>query len=209
MKTRVLFLFLPLIFSCADETTDPVLADDASGIDLRNSQPGDESAYVLYQSNCDGGFFYTGDTLVVTVKERNDSTFLQEAYTEGSIRSFSVEHYMVQEAGYVLIPERFNSQMLFFYGNDTIFLDRAPQVELTQVGCRLFHDNEEFVGDFIGSLDQFQFGDIQIEDKKGISCVPTLLDLDAYILYGDHLNMVHVIQNNGSEQTIFGFLAIR
>ena len=210
MKTKLLLLVLTLLlFACDNESGEPLLVDTTLGIDLRSMNDGDRSAYILYRSSCDGGFSYTGDTLMVTIEERNDSTFLKEEYSGGSTLESMVEHLIIKKEGYVLVPQRFQSNFLFFYGNDTIFLDRVPEVELKQVGCRLFHQNEEFIGDFIGSVDRFQFGDVMIEDSRGVSCVPTIFDLDAYILYSNHLNMVHVIQDSGEEQNIFGFVAIQ
>lgn len=200
-----------LIFACEDEKSANQIIDidSSAGIDLREVQDGDMATYVLYQSSCSNGFKFTGDTLVVTIQERNDSTFLQEKYTAGSVRETSAEHLIIEKEGYVLIPQRFNSEFLFFYGNDTIFLDRKPEIELVQSGCKLYHDNEEFGGDFIGSIEEFQFGDVRITNKKGISCVPgSFFQLDAYIIYEDYLNMIHIIQSNGEDQNIFGFIAI-
>ena len=208
MRLLLPLLLVPLLFACEDNAPEVVQISTSVGLNLRTVVGGNHATYVLYQSGCQGGFTYTGDTLMVSIIGRNDSTFIQETYTLGSLREGTVEHLINQKEDYVLIPERFNSEMLFFYGNDTIFLDRTPEVELRQIGCKLYHDNEEFVGDFIGSLDRFQFGDFSIENRKGVSCIPTIFDLDAYIIYGDHLNMVHVIQDNGEAENIFGFLAI-
>ena len=205
---QFLLVFSILFAACEDEATTPIIEiNPYSGIDLENIEVGNEARYALYQSGCNQGFAFTGDTLVVRVEERNDSTFLHEFYTPGSTLDGSVSHPIISREGYVLIPQRAFSQFLFFYGNDTIFLDRKPTVKLEQVGCKLFHDSQEFVGDFIGSLTEFQFGNIMIKDRKGISCVPTILDIDAYILYESHLNMVHIIQE-ADEVNISGFIAI-
>ena len=204
----LIFIVIVCCLACEDDSSSRIIeVDPLAGLDLRNVVDGNTAKYALYQSSCDRGFHFTGDTLVVTVEESNDTVFLHEYYTPGSAFEASVRHLIIPKEGYLLIPQRGLSQFLFFYGNDTIFLDRKPEVELTQVGCKLFHDSKEFTGDFIGSLTKFHFGEIMITDKKGISCVPTVLDIDAYILYEDHLNMVHIIQQ-AEETSITGFMAI-
>lgn len=201
-------LAILMIISCDEQDSTPrYLINQSSGIDLRNIEVGDQAKYVLYQSDCDANFQFTGDTLEVEVIERNDSLFFKESYSEGSSIEIEAEHLIIPKDGYVLVPQRWNSQLLFFYGNDTIFLDRPTNVQLVQNGCRLFLGENAFIGEEIGSVERFSFGDFSISDRRGISCVPGFMAMEAYIFYEDYLNLVHTIRS-GEQETIFGFMAI-
>lgn len=199
-----------LLWSCSDDVPAPVLdIDSFAGIDLRNPQAGDEAIYLRYESRCDRGFAFTGDTLRITVIERNDSLFLKEYMLLEGDMIHSAEHVIIPRDGYVLIPQRWGSAMLFFYGNDTIFLDRAPNTTLVQQGCRLYEEGEPFIGESIGTVEEFQFGEYRLEEKKGISCIPSFFEIDAYIFYDDYLNVVHTISDTDDGTLISGFVAIR
>ncbi|MEP1095363.1 MAG: hypothetical protein ABJG78_09655 [Cyclobacteriaceae bacterium] len=198
------------LFLQACESEDPsthINVSATSGIDLRNLKSGQESKYVLYQSDCSANFQFTGDTLVVEVITRNDSLFLQESYTDGSQRERSVQHTIIPKDGYILIPQRFTSEFLFFYGNDTIYLDKPATTQLIQNGCQLMENSSPFIGNAIGSVQEFQFGTMRVTDTKGISCVPGSFNVEAYIFYTDHLNAVHIVQE-GLVENVFGFMAI-
>ena len=203
-----IFCFVVLLVSCDEETTPSIRnVDTNAGINLRSLEVGNVSRYVLYESACDDRFRFTGDTLQVSIIEKEDTLYLKESFTVGSIREGNGEHAIIPKDGYILIPQRFNSQFLFFYGNDTIFLDRPTDSKLEQNGCRLFIDDEAFIGDEIGSVDEFQFGEFEIHNRRGISCIPTFWEMEAYIFYGDYLNLVHTIQM-AEEEMIIGFMAI-
>ena len=212
MKYTGLMIFTAfLVMACSeDQPSSFIQVNSSSGIDLRDIQPGKKATYVLYESGCSDNFRFTGDTLVVEVIEKNDSLFIEESYTEGSERSRTTAHAIFPKDGYILLPQRFLSEFLFFYGNDTIFLDRPASVQLIQSGCQLLENSDPFIGNSIGSIDEFQFGNIRINHKKSISCVPGFFDIDAYIFYADHLNAVHIIRGGPGmgENNIIGFMAI-
>ncbi len=198
-----------LLMSCSeDQPSSFIQVDSTSGIDLRDIRRGDQSKYVLYESRCSENFQFTGDTLVIEITEKNDSLFLHESYTPGSSRERSTEHAIFPRDGYVLIPQRFRSEFLFFYGNDTIFLDRQASVQLIQSGCQLLENSDPFIGNSIGSVEEFEFGHMRVNNKKSISCVPGSFTLDAYIFYGDHLNAIHIIRDDIGQNNILGFVAI-
>lgn len=142
---------------------------------------------------------------MIEVVSRNDSLFLHEYYSSGSMLESDVEHVIIPLSEYVLIPHRFDSQMLFFYGNDTIFTSPLNRVPLRQNQCRLDINDQAFIGNEIGSVDQFRFRQIEINDVTAVSCVPGFFDLDAYIFYKTHLSAVHIIR---SDQSVVGFVAI-
>lgn len=208
MKYAYLLVFSLFVLLSCDESNPLLIIDvgSSSGIDLKDLKKGDQASYVRYHSGCSNNFEWSGDTLVVSVIEKNDSLFLHEEYTAGSSRQGTVEHSVFPKDGYVLIPQRFNSEFLFFYGNDSIFLDRPTTTQLIQSGCQLLENSSPFVGESIGSVDEFQFGKMRVSNKKGISCEPGQFDLDAYIFYTDHLNAVHIVRHGVGD--VIGFIAI-
>lgn len=210
MLKKLVFILCPFVFvvSCSEkDVVSRYRINSDTGINLRSIAEGDNAKYLLYQSSCDSDFKFTGDTLEVSITERNDTLFMRESYTAGSERQVNTEHAIFPKDGYVLVPQRGVSQFLFFYGNDTIFLDRSTNSELVQNGCRLFLGDNAFLGDEIGSVKEFKFGEFEIFDRRGISCVPGFWQMEAYIFYEDHLNLVHTIQA-AEEETIIGFMAI-
>ncbi len=206
--TLIIFVSIAFIRCDDDLPSSFIQVNSNSGINLRNPQPGDQSKYLMYESSCSENFQFTGDTLLVEVVSKDDTLYLKESYTSGSSRERTTEHAIFPENGYVLVPQRFNSEFLFFYGNDTIFLDRPADVQLIQSGCQLLENSDPFIGESIGSIDEFQFGLYRVNDKKSISCVPGFFDIDAYIFYADHMNAIHIIRTGLEENNIVGFVAI-
>lgn len=174
-----------------DESDDPISEEV---VNFSNLKAGQQSMFVKYISSCDSleeKFEYTRDTLVVEVVEQGGELFLKEYYTEYSpmyldtfISNDPVLYPVRGIENNVLIPERINSSLFYFYGNDTIRLNREYDVDLVQQGCKLMIDSSPFIGDEIGVVNDFQFGDIEVKNKTVVSCVP-MVDIDAYLIYND------------------------
>ena len=95
-----------------------------------------------------------------------------------------VRYPVYEDAGQkIRIPERFNSALFFFYGNDTVTLAPQDRVNLVQNDCRLMLGNNNFIGNEFGLVNDFQVGNINIQDKTAVSCIPVIFDLDAYLMY--------------------------
>ena len=134
-------------------------------------------------------FEYTNDTLIVEVVEQSGELFLKEYFTKHSpmyldtfISNEPVFYPIEGIEDIVLIPERANSSLFFFYGNDTIRLNRQHDVDLVQNGCKLMIQSSPFIGDEIGNVQDFQFGNVEIKNKTVVSCVP-IFDMDAYLIH--------------------------
>ncbi|MEM6738253.1 MAG: hypothetical protein AAF620_19510, partial [Bacteroidota bacterium] len=70
---------------------------------------------------------------------------------------------------------------------------------------RLEINSEPFIGEEVGLLDEFSFGQIFIEDKMGVSCIPLIFELDGFLAYdSDFLYLSHTI----SEDMVNGFVAV-
>ncbi len=219
MKSAIPFLFIGLLItSCSedDDSTKPSNPDTpAAAVDLAELEHGQKSSFIKYKSTCGlaDSFEFTGDTLIVEVKEDNGALMFHESYTDGSSNLSGMEpttHQVVQKDGYILIPERFNSQLFFFYGNDTIFTHSPHDVELSQGLCFVQHENgEPFIGEEIGRITSFNIGEVSVGENKIVSCVPPILDLNAYLIYNENRLVVsHTINDNLLQLQMDGFRLI-
>jgi len=97
---------------------------------------------------------------------------------------------------YLLLPDRFNSNFFWFYGNDTLHLQPAQTVGLVQNECGLVLEDEPFIGNDIGTLSSFKVDEVELKNKIAVSCVPGFFEVDAYLIYHDKsLQASHVIQS--------------
>ena len=89
---------------------------------------------------------------------------------------------------------------------DTLFFNRPRIVDLKQVDCRLaFSSNEIFTGDDMGKFEEFRVGQISISNERAVSCIPMVLEIEAYLMYNrDHLLLSHTIAG----EEIAGWLQI-
>ena len=208
-KIYCIFLALTILSSCSKDRVINPPKDDVPDVerfegfvDFTDPLPGQKSRYIKYESVCDdmnSEFRFTGDTIVFEVAELNGQVIFREFYTAGSPAQISypdqepIEYTFDKNGNDLLIPDRFQSHLFFFYGNDTIRLNPVEQVELAQNGCMLDLGSSTFIGDEIGFVKDFAIGPIEIKDKIAVSCVP-ILDLDAYLIYNrHHLYMSHTV----------------
>ncbi len=195
MRTFVsLSLLLALLqFACVENDVDITYTTDkphSSRINLLELVPGQQTMYRNYQQRCDtSDFRWTGDTLVTTIFKDGDELFMSEQYTEGS-PSYSffggrITYPVSSKAGVMMIPQRHESILFNFYGSDKIHLIPTERIELSQSGCLMATDSSIFIGDDIGHIEAFDFGDFRVEDKTAVSCVP-IFDVDAYLVYDSY-----------------------
>lgn len=190
-----LFILMTVLvtISCSkDDFPSPIVNDNA--VILTDLQIGQTSTYIRYTHSCSDesvDFAYTGDTLLLSVIDQNGQLYFEERITDHSPMAANVSvaqivrHPVFGDREKVLIPERFNSKLFFFFGNDTIPVMEQHSALLKQEGCLLYQTDTPFVGNDIGKLDQFVIGDIVQKDKRTVSCVP-IVDLDAYLIYDDY-----------------------
>ncbi len=186
-----------------DPIIDPPNPVPETALNLSDLKEGQQSLFVKYISTCDSleeKFEYTRDTMVVEVVEQGGELFLKEYYTEHSpiyldtfIPNDPIYYPISGIENNVIIPERVNSALFYFYGNDTIRLNRQHDVNLVQQGCKLMIDSNPFIGDEIGEVQNFLFGDIEVKNKTVVSCVP-MVDIDAYLIYSnEQLFLSHTV----------------
>ena len=191
MKNLLYLFAFSLIVSSCGKNEDFEFEDEK--INLSNLKEGQKSIYYRYMTSCENltkDFEYTGDTLIVEVISQNQNLYFKEYVTPNSPLylngSFVTEViYPVKNVGQgVVMPERWNSALFFFYANDTLRLGMNPNVNLVQEKCKMFVNGDPFIGNDIGEISKFQIGPIIYRNLTVVSCEP-LENLDAYLLHDD------------------------
>lgn len=223
----ILLAFSVLIFSSCDKESpidkpivdiEPKIELLKDNVTLQDLQVGQKSYFITYESTCENmesEFKYTGDTLIWSVELHDGKKVFVEDYSDFSpwkinYPEFEPIVYTVEEIDNgLLLVERWNSNLFFFYGNDTMRLKYPKEVNLTQSHCMISTPDSIFTGDQIGWIDEFKIGDMAVKEKLVVSCVP-LFNVDAYLIYSDnHLYASHIVStsefNGDINQTIRGF----
>ncbi len=161
-------------------------------VDLGNPQVGQKTYFQGFITLCESleeDFEYTGDTLILEVFERENEYFFGEYFTphsgtylDSQVHDTTYYPFKVAES-FILLPERSRSTLFFFYGNDTLRLNPPSRAALVQEDCYLQLEGEVFDGDEIGKVRKIELGEIKINDKTAVSCIPLIFDLDAYLVY--------------------------
>lgn len=196
------FSLMLLTLSCSKEDPINTKPIDTTVVNFSNLQVGQKSFYQFYTTKCDSleqEFSYSGDTLVIEVIEREANLAIREYFTENSpryingINTEAVEYIVKPSKDDLILPQRENSNLFFFYGNDTLRLRPDQLVNLEQNDCKLHLSDNPFTGNDVGTVESFTIGDITQRNKIAASCVP-FFDLDAYLIYDENqLSMSHVI----------------
>ncbi len=203
LSALVISLFLTS--SCSNDPIDisPNLGDER--VDFSELAVGQKTAYVRYSINCmTGDFELTGDEMVLEVIEEDGQMYFKESIVPQSPMfqrgewTEDIIHPVTAVDGEVIIPEHNGSALFFFYANDRLTLNPTDMIPLEQQDCLMVNNEEVFVGDDIGQIDRFAFGELLIENKIAVSCVPpTFLELDAYLVYDKNkLLMSHSVSRN-------------
>jgi hypothetical protein len=183
--TLIALLVIGFSFTSCDK--DPQVAPNPQQINFQAPAVGQENYYLRYSGLC-GELIPTGDTLILKITGFDgDDLFLEEIFTKGS-PSYYQQGYAYQakwNADMIEIHADFrqNSQLFFFYGSDFLKLTQPSSKSMSQNNCIVWDGQSDFRGDDIGNVEAFQVGDQGYYHKKIVSCVPTILDLDAYLLY--------------------------
>lgn len=201
----ILSVFLLTACEIQSDLPGPIDQVHADWINFSDPQDGQKTMYLRYESTCenlDKDFTYTGDTLIVEVQKTERATVLMEYYTTGSpsfeFQADTAFHEIFSHGSFVLLPERENSSLFWFYGNDTLRLNPDTHEKIKQDRCHLSVGGRNFLETEIGYLKNFDMGPIHIEDKSVVSCIPMIIASNAYLFHdANHLYMSHT--SNESE----------
>ena len=207
MKHPIFFLLLATIISitaCNDDDASPIINEplEPGQVDLTNLKDGQQAVYVLLEGVCgfDEMYHYSGDTLLVDIIEEDNRLYFQESFTSGSPLFIDnpdpVRYPVFAHDDFILVPERNTSALFFFYGNDTIHTAPIHDVDLEQDDCRQMLGQQPFWGDAIGYLPEFHMHDIDLMDQTVVSCVPIIINLEAYLCYRQgQLNLSYTLNS--------------
>ncbi len=182
-----LLLSLSFLTSCEKDNT---FKPGANVVNLQSPAVNQENFYLRYSGEC-GTLTPTGDTLIFRIKEVDGSNLeIEEIFTPGS-PSYSPNGYVYPATWSTEFLDidadfRVNSQLFFFYGSDSLKLKMDPSLHLTQNNCIVWNGQDGFEGDAIATVPNFRVADINYGPTKIVSCVPVILDLDAYLVYDKH-----------------------
>ncbi len=218
MKAKIIYLFLfgLFIIACGEKEDDDPRPIQENPVILSSLETGQKSYFKRYHLECNTapGFEWTSDTLVLEVVESESQLYLQESLTPESPMFLNggfqepVLYPIQKEGDKILLTDRANSALFFFYANDTLQINPNHDVTLTQAYCRLQFDDSPFIGNDIGYVESVAFGEVRLENQTVVSCEP-FFNLDAYLFYSDgQLNMSHVITLDGELEEVYGWCKI-
>ena len=201
-----LFALVLVMISCSEDIIEgpiieePIIEEpieEAPGLDFGNLELGDVTQFILFEADCSdlsGEITYTGDTLSWEVTQlENGEAVLTERFTEfsplGSLAQF--DNAIAYTSDYILMPDRWSSNLFFFYGNDTLRVNPTSTMTLVQEECSFVSDGTVFRGNDIAFIEEARIGEYSFNNMTVVSCVPGSVG-DAYIVY-----------NNGSISAIF------
>jgi hypothetical protein len=180
----LLAVLTALMAACKPESVQSL----ANDVNLLDPKPGQQTYFLRYTNECgnyESKFALTGDTLIWEIYESAGELFARERLTPGSpaFPAHEVTYPMKSIDDNLILKEPRSSQLFFFFGNDTLRLQKSTSASLTQEGCRINVADALFLGNEVAKLARFEVGPYTLEDKLAASCIPLIMDVDAYLIY--------------------------
>ncbi|MEL6393102.1 MAG: hypothetical protein AAFY36_05460 [Bacteroidota bacterium] len=209
MMTRLLTaLFLTLLLTSCGEQNDIELPAplDPERINFTAPEVGQFNEYRAVSFTCSEAQPLDRGLLRWEVTEVSEAEIeILETFDGDEITTFTADR--TEEGLLISEDERVRSNMLFFYGDDLIRLTSEPTAEVYQEACVFFDGEEKFTGEYVARADQYQLDDFTLRNMKVVSCVPTILDLDGYLMYTEHTLWASFTADNLSDDpSVWAFL---
>lgn len=211
-STIIFCLMCTVYLACTSD--DRAISIDQN-VNLKSPQIGQRSLYVLITGACglDNTYQYSGDTLELSIVGDNKDLFLQEQFTESSplyeTRPFPIKYPIHHMEDRVILPERDSSTLFFFYGSDTILTSPTAEFTLRQESCRLMNNEQIFTGDAVAQFERFSIMDQVLNNQFVVSCVPVIIELEAYLAYRDGwLNMSYTLDSGFPAESVRGWIRL-
>jgi len=204
MITRnLIFILVSLLIFSTCKKEEPATEENqrivygTGDVDFSNLKVGQKTSYErqvgICQAVTDSLFSIPPpiiDTLYLEVIDMNfDTVLFSERFSEGSFfyqngATDAFTYDVITKDNFILIPERDNSPLFYFYANDTLQLQPSNAIELTQQFCTLLTSDSTFIGNDIGTVEEFIFFDKMLENQYAVSCLPSVLAVeDGYLIY--------------------------
>lgn len=187
---KALFFAFPMLILCMtacsneDEPRLPYPIDPQY-INFQEPEVGQFNEYELKTYTCGATDSETMSVIKWEVTEVTESEVeIRETNNGTEVATFTADR--LAEGWSISAEERIESNMLFFYGDDLIRVNAPTTADVQQQGCVFFDGSDKFVGEYVARAAEFNVGDFELRDMKVVSCVPTILDLDGYLLYNDY-----------------------
>ncbi|MEM6395865.1 MAG: hypothetical protein AAF741_05925 [Bacteroidota bacterium] len=196
-------LFALCIMSCGKEDAptpeEPVLAPER--INFQSPEVGQFNEYELFMFTCGEPLFdVEGEVRWEVTAVTETEVEIRETSGDLDVTTFTADR---MEAGWsITAEERVESNMLFFYGDDLIRVNAPTTAEVRQQDCVFFDGNEKFTGEYVARAAQYVVEDVELRDMKVVSCVPTILDLDGYLIYNRNTLYASFSANNFGEDPV-------
>lgn len=188
-----LFLFgLFLLTSCDKETAQPITEPEPDPIppiervNFQTPAVGQFNTYEEFSYECGTEMPTERQEFTLSITEVTDNTITFSEKWGNQANTYS---YVAQRRpGNLLInaEDRVGSSLFYFYGSDSIRLDATPIAKLDYEDCVFYNGTEKFTGDYVAEIPQFDLAGHTFENLKSVSCVPTILNLDGYLLYNKY-----------------------
>lgn len=166
-----------------DRLTIEPMAENA--VDFSNLVDGQESIYEGYYYSCDDdeNIIISNNIIFLGVVQKEGKWFFTESRDLDGIRTLMTEYEVIPSENMLRIPERTNSSLFYFYDSDKIDLNPEEILDIEQEGCVFSDGAETFDGEAIGFTPNFDFRGLSYNGKLALSCIPTILDGDAYLIH--------------------------
>lgn len=235
MITRtILFLFASILIFSTCKKNEPTIEETpriiygTGEVDFSDLRVGQKTSYERQVGVCQGvtdssiAMLFPSlaiDTIILEVIDMDFNTVVfSERFSSGSLfyqngATGSFIYDVITEDDFLLIPERDDSPLFYFYANDTLKLQPSNAIELTQNSCILLTSDSTFIGNDIGTVKEFEFFDKNLENQYAVSCLPSALAVeDGYLVYDKNgLNISYTISESdpiSGFQTVEGWKQI-
>jgi len=140
MKNFIGILTLFIFIACAKEepfVPEPPIVKES--VCLSELKAGQQSVYLQYTTTCanfSDDFRYNGNTLTLTILEKEGKLFAEEGlYYANLDTTYLIEYEVYNEGKFIVVPERWSSSLFSFYDNDRIDLQPESTITLSQNAC--------------------------------------------------------------------------
>lgn len=192
MKSYIILLLLAVtVTSCSKviekDPLDKIVIEPMklNAVDFGNLVDGQESVYEGYYYSCDSleDVTVSNNIIYLGVVNKENKWFFTESRKMDGVKTVMTEYEVIPSENMLRIPERESSSLFYFYDSDKFDLSPLELLDIEQTECVFSDGQDTFDGDAIGFTENFDFRGLTYDGKLALSCIPTILDGDAYLIH--------------------------